>query len=81
MDCLNWWLLKLIELSAGGGIPLRFYQEDGNLYVNVTQAGADLGISEDDFSINANGELVSDTPIDNDLSRVGDDVEWDDGSD
>jgi hypothetical protein len=81
MDCLSWWLDLLIELTVGGGTsPLRFYQKDGDLYVNVTQAGTDLGISQDDFSINANGELVSDTPIDNDLSRVGDDVEWDDGS-
>jgi hypothetical protein len=79
MDCLNWWLLILLEFSAGGSkIPLRFYQMDGNLYVSVTPLGRSLGIDENDFEINQNGELISNTSIDNELTRIGPNIIWDD---
>jgi hypothetical protein len=81
MDCLNWWLLKLIEFSASGSkIPLRFYQKGGDLYVSVTPLGRSLGISEDDFEINQNGELIARTPINDELTRVGPNIIWTGGT-
>jgi hypothetical protein len=41
--------------------------------------GKSMGIDEDDFEINENSELVSSTPIDNDLARTGSNIIWNDG--
>jgi hypothetical protein len=78
-DPLNWWLLKLINLSADAAaakVPLRFYQAGGDLYINITGMGESLNVNEDSFEINADGELVSDTPIDNSLNREETYIKW-----
>jgi hypothetical protein len=77
LDCLNWWMLKLIALSAGGwSIPLQFYQQDGDLYVAVTEKGRRMGVAEDQFEID-DESLSADTPIDDKLNRDGDDIAYD----
>jgi hypothetical protein len=70
--------MLLVKKPVIKSVPLRFFQEDGCLFVDVTSSGKSLGVSEDQFRINEDDELLADTPIDNDLNRVGLDVEWDD---
>jgi hypothetical protein len=74
-DCLNWWLLKLIDLSLGRGpLPIRFYTEGSDLYVNITKTGQDMGVSEDQFEIDENGDLQNDSSLDLEIQE--NDVIW-----
>jgi hypothetical protein len=56
--------------------PLRFYAENNDLYVKVTELGKNMGVSEDQFEIDKNGDLQNNSSLDLEIQK--NDVIWND---